>query len=219
MKHPFCFLILIYCLSGCNSPTGKNGSKNNADTLRTDTGHKQQQTILIKDKSNYDASFINGLNGYDEPIQLIDNYIVVNEKDTTYFPEILPLNEAIIFEGSGNHNRIQLTVTRTNLTTLVYDFKNTGNDNKIIDSRSGKAVIGSLFFFAPEADIDTIMNEGYACSEYWDTTRNCSFSVRIGLEPDKNGKQRAKITYGCTDNPGIDLDECPILRTRQEPSF
>jgi hypothetical protein len=100
------------------------------------------------------------------------------------------------------------------LTNINYDFQLLGKDNAIIDSKSGQAVLGSGFFLAPEGDIDTEMG-GYGSYEYWDKTKNCWLSIRIGIGRDTNGKQRAKLNYSCNDKnqKTIDLDECPVLRT------
>jgi hypothetical protein len=193
----------------CESDNNK--SVNNSQTVSADN---QQREIYIKDKSQYDQTFINGLAEHNEPIKIIDNYIITG-KDTTYFPNDLSLNKATLFKTTNDNNKFVLTVTRTNLTNLTYNFQLTDKDNKIINTKSGKAILGSMFFLASENDEDSQTGDGYGSSEYWDKTNDCWFAIRIGIGKDDNGKLRAMLNYGCNDKSKetLKLDECPTLRT------
>lgn len=187
---------------------------NDNQTLQTDSSDKQLHDIYIKDKSQYDQTFIDGLADYNEPIKLIDNYIITG-KDTTYFPNDLSLNKAITFKASKDNNSFLLTVTRTNLTNLTYNFQLTDKDNKTVDTKSGKAILGSMFFLASEMDEDSQTGDGYESYEYWDKANDCWFAIRVGGGKDDNGKQRVMLNYGCNDKSKqtLNLDECPTLRT------
>lgn len=214
MKHTMCIIALVLGLGSCKNPTSENSaSKNSDDSLQTTSATKQKQDIFIKDKTKYDQTFIEGLADYNEPIKLIDDYIVTG-KDTTFFPTDLILNKPTIFTAIKDDNNYVLLVTRTNYTNLTYNFQLKDRNNKIFDTKSGQAILGSMFFLAPEGDIDTEMGS-YGSYEYWDKSNNCLFSVRIGIGKDDNGKQRAKVNYNCDDRnkTAIDLDECPVLRT------
>ena len=184
------------------------------DTLQAVSADKQQLNIYIKDKSQYDQIFIDGLADYNEPIKLIDNFILIG-KDTTYFPDDLSINNAKTFKGTKDNIKYLLTVTRTNLTNLTYNFKLTDKDNKTVDTKSGKAILGSMFFLASEMDEDSQTGDGYGSCEYWDKTNECWFSIRVGFGKDDNGKKRAMLNYGCNDKSKqtLNLDECPTLRT------
>jgi hypothetical protein len=154
MKQTIYILTLAFGLCSCkNHTTEKTVYKNLADTLKTVSADKQQQDIYIKDKSQYDQTFIDGLADYNEPIKLIDNYILTG-KDTTYFPEDLILNKSTTFTAIKDNKKYVLTVKRTNLTNLNYKFQLTDNDNKTLDTKSGKAILGSTFFIGPEGDDD-----------------------------------------------------------------
>lgn len=220
MKQIIYVLTLTLGLWSCNNNTtektvNKTIEKNLVDTTQTDSTDKPQKDIYIKDKSQYDQVFIDGLGDYDSQIKLSDNYILTSS-DTTYFPEDLSLNKAITFEGTKDNNKFVLTVTRTNLTNLTYNFQLSDKDNTTLDTKSGKAILGSLFFFASEVDIDNQTNEGYGCSEYWDKTNDCWLAIRVGYGKDENGKLRAKLNYGCDNKnkPTLNLDDCPTLRTK-----
>lgn len=213
MKQTICILTWTLLLLSCSSKTSKTVDNVSVDRSQT-TADKTQSDIYVEDRSQYDQSFIEGLAGYNEPIRLIGNYIITG-KDTTYFPDTFPLDKAIVFKGTKADSIYLLTVTRKNLTNLMYDFKLTDKDDKIIYSKSGKSVLGSSFYLGSEMDEDTQIGEGYASYEYWDNTANCWFAIRIGYGKDDNGKQRAKLKYGCEDKSkqSLKLDECPILRT------
>lgn len=215
MKHKTYLLPIVFGLFNCNNQAAeKTVDKNVIDSVQITSINKDQTDIFVKDKSKYDQTFIDGLSGYNEPIKLIDNYIITG-KDTTYFPDDLPLNKQTIFKGSRNSRNIVLAVTRTNLTDLTYNFHLTDLDNKTIDNKAGEAILGSMFFLGSENDADSQTGETYGSYEYWDKSNGCWFSIRIGIGEDDNGRQRATLTYGCEDKikQTLNLDECPILRT------
>jgi len=214
MKQTIYILTIIIGLWGCNTQTTKKTTEQNfTNSTQTNSISNQRHNIYIKDKSQYDQTFINGLADFKDQIKLIANYIITGT-DTTYFPEDLALNKRTTFTASKDNKKFILIVTRTNLTNINYEFQLIDKDNGIIDSKSGQAILGSGFFLAPEGDIDAEMG-GYGSYEYWDKSNNCWFSARIGIGQDDNGKQRAKVNYSCDDKNkrAIDLDECPVLRT------
>jgi hypothetical protein len=213
MKQTF-YILIALGFWGCNTqPTEKNVEKKLADSVQTISVNKQREDFYFIDKSQYDKTFLDGLAEFNEPIELIDNYILTGT-DTTYFPEDLILNKKTTFSAVNDSNKFYLTVTRTNLTNINYEFQLLDKDNRIIVSKLGKAILSSGFFLATESDIDTEMG-GYGSNEYWDKSNNCWFSARIGIGKDGNGKQRAKLNYSCDDKnkEAINLDECPVLRT------
>lgn len=219
MKKTIYLLTLAFGLWSCNNRTmEKNVDRNSVDTLKAASADKKQQDIYIKDKSQYDPIFINGLANYNEPIKLIDNYIITG-KDTTYFPTDIILNMPTVFTAIKDNHKYVLTVTRTNYTNLTYNFQLTGSDNKILDTKSGQAILGSMFFIGPEGDDD--IEGGYGSQEYRDHTKDSWLSIRIEMGKADNGKQRAKIHYGFNDKTknSLDLNECPTLRTEYKGSI
>jgi hypothetical protein len=214
MKHTFHILILIFGIVSCNNlKTEKKDVKNSINTLKTVSPKKQLKDIYIKDKSQYDQTFIDGLADYTEPIKLIDNYILTG-KDTTYFPSDLPLNKEIHFKATKDEQHFLLSVMRVNHTSLTYNFEII-KDNETVDYKNGKAILGSMFFLASEMDEDSQTGDGYGSYEYWDKENDCWLAIRIGIGEDNNGKQRAMLKYGCKDKnkQTLSLDECPTLRT------
>jgi hypothetical protein len=199
-----------------NQTTEKTSDKFSTDTLQMVKVDNLKQDIYIKDKSQYDQKFIDGLADYNQPIKLIDNYIVAGN-DTTYFPEDIQLNKVTTFKASKDSLKYELTVKRINLTSLSYTFTITDRDNKTIDIKSGKAILGSTFFIGPEGDND--IAGGYGSQEYRDNRNESWLSIRIEMGKATDGVQRAKINYG-SDNKAnypfnLDLDDCPTLRTKK----
>lgn len=213
MKKTICLMLITLGLWSCNSLSSKKEGKSTADSSKTELASKSQSTIVIKDSSQYDQAFIKGLSGYKDPLQLIGNTIIAGS-DTTYFPEEFPLNKTVNFKAAKDHKKYMLSVTRTNLTNLSYSFQLSDEKDQLIDSKSGNAVLGPMFFLASETDQDTQTGEWYASNEYWDITNNCWFAVRIGQGKDSHQKQRAMINYGCEDKnkPNVNLEGCPTLR-------
>ena len=175
---------------------------------------EEGSNLYINNKSQYDQIFIDGLAKYKERIKLVDNFIIV-DSDTIYFPEDLPLKKETYFKGTSNGNHFLLSITRTSLTNLVYNFEIIGSDHETVDWRSGNATLASIFFLASETDEDSETDESYESSEYWDKSDGCELSIRVGIGKDDNGKLRAKVTFGCDDKSKgtLALDDCPTLRT------
>lgn len=213
MKQTIYILTVTLLLLSCSSKSRKTVDKVSADTLKKISADKMQSDIYVKDKSQYDQSFIDGLSGYKEPIKLIENYVLIGQ-DTVYFPEDIQLNKETIFKGTKDQRSFVLNVTRTNLTSLSYKFELFNKEKQLLNSKSGKATLGSLFFIGSESDTDDESGNGYLSTEYWDNSSECSFAIRIG-EKDNKGKLRAKIILYCENNKSnnINLDENPTMRT------
>ena len=215
MKQTIYILALASAYWSCNSrATEKPSGKNGTEIPPTASVHQKQADIYIQNKSRYDPAFIEGLAGYSEPIKLAGHFIVTGG-DTTYFPHDLPLNKKTIFKGSKDSRHFVLSVTRTNLTNLDYRFQLTDKKHRTIDSKSGKAVLSSLFFLASEIDVDSQTGKEYGSCEYVDSTAGVRLSIRIGIGLDRNGKKRAVLTYNGDgkNKPALPPDACPTLRT------
>lgn len=213
MKNAVLIVMVTLVFCSCYHQPSKMEGKSSAEPVQAGTVSKEQSTLIIKDSTRYDPTFIKGLTKYKKPIQLIDNYIIAGT-DTTYFPEDIPLNKTIDFKATKDQKKYVLSVSRTSLTNLTYAFKLMDEKDKLLDSKSGNAVLGSMFFLASEIDQDLKTGEGYSSYEYWDNSTDCWFSVRIGHGNAPDGKQRAKVNYGCVDKnkQALTLKECPTLR-------
>ncbi|MFN9115330.1 MAG: hypothetical protein ACK5XN_35185 [Bacteroidota bacterium] len=190
-----------------------NGNQKTVDTLQTVSAEKQLQDIYIKDKSQYDQKFIDGLADFKEQIKLVDNFIIVG-KDTAYFPEDLILNKKTTFTALKDNHKFSMTVTRTNLTNINYKFQLIDKDNAVIDSKTGQAILGSGFFLAPEGEPDLETGISFVSNEYGMQNESFWIVIKIGMDKDYEGKKRAKIIYGHIDKSKMTepVMESPILR-------
>ena len=213
MKKTLGVVMFTMTLWSCNSQSSKTEGNSSTEPLKTELAAENKPTIFIKDSSLYDPAFVKGLKDYNEPLQLIGNYVIAGT-DTIWFPEDLPLNKHLEFKATKDHQNYLLSVSRTNLTNLSYSFQLTDEKDKLIDSKSGNAVLGSMFFLASETDNDSETGEVYGSYEYWDNSNDCWFAIRIGHGNTPNGKQRAIVNYGCEDKnkQAFMLEQCPTLR-------
>jgi hypothetical protein len=206
-------LTLALGLGSCNNQTTeKPVDKNSIDTSQTVSTDKHQQDIYIKDKSQYDQTFIEGLSDYNEPIKLIDNFLIIGN-DTTYFPDDLNLNEEYIFKANKDSQNYVLKVRRINATSLKFNFQLFDN-SKLLHTETGVAILPSLFFLGPEGEPDIQTGNSFFSHEYLKKDNGFWLCINIGIDKDSKGKQRAKITYRYTDKSKqtTNLEECPILR-------
>jgi len=214
MKHTIYILIFVFGLSSCiNQTTEKSANKNSADTTQTVSTDNPKQVIYIKNKSQYDQTFIDGLSEYNKPIKLIDNFMLIGN-DTTYFPDDLSLNKEYIFKANNNGQKYVLTVKRINETTLKFNFQLFEN-SKLLQTETGEANLPSLFFLGPEGEPDIQTGDSFFSQEYLKNDNRIWLCINIGMDKDYKGKQRAKITYRYTDKSKqtANLEECPVLRT------
>jgi hypothetical protein len=211
MKQIIYFLTLIVGLWSCSNQSKEKAVDTNlVDTLKMASIDKQSDSN-VTDKSQYDSSFIDGLKEFND-FKLFGNFVLVGN-DTIYLPEDLPLNREQHFKGLKNGRQFILTLKRTNLTNLMYNFKQITRGNKVINSINGIAVLSAGIVLASEVDEDEIAGESYGSAEYWDKSDNYSFAIRIG-EKDGNGKVRVKIKLHHIDkkSKNIKLGDSPIMR-------
>ena len=208
-------LMLLFGAMGCNSPSNKQSAQDAVDTTQEALlDEKPKERIYIADRSLYDEAFVTVISTYPNALKLIDDHVIAGG-DTTYFPTVLELDREITFQGKNNNFSVLLTVTRTSLTNLTYQFKLIGKNNKVMDTKSGTAIIG-MFFLGDEIDIDLERNEGYTSTVYWDRGDEYLFSIRIENEPDDSSIIRAMVNYRYNDQSKkhLEIQDCPTLRTK-----
>jgi len=214
MKQTIYILTLTFLLLSCSGKTRKTVDTKSVDILQTISADKKQSDIYIKDKSQYDQSFIDGLSDFKEQIKLIDNYIITGT-DTTYFPEDLAINKRTTFIASKDNNKFLLTVTRTNLTNINYEFQLIDKDNAIKDSNSGLAILGSGFFLGTEGEPDIQTGDSFVGYEYRTENNKFWLVIKVGMDKNYKGKKRAKISFGYKDKSKetMNVEDGPILRS------
>jgi hypothetical protein len=167
------------------------------------------------DSSQYTPVFLQQLKeaDYPEKINLQGDYLLVGA-DTVYFPTQLALGKVYFFAGDGGGKSCRLKVKRVNLTSLDYEFQ-LYRLGKPPYNESGRADLGAMFFLADEVDEDDETQEAYGAAEYSRTANGCWFTIRLGREPDQEGRLRAEVRLGCEDNKHeAPVDDSPTLRER-----
>lgn len=205
----------------CNNPATNNNSLSTpSDTIKTVSVdslnieknevslNKVKTEIVVKNKSDYSENFIQGLRelGY-EKFELKDSLLIINGKDTSYFPETPEIGKEIVLTGRKENLAIALTVKRINYTTVDYKIEMV-EFGKTSHNQSGKADIISSFFFGTESDQSEKTGNEYfvtAFTEYKD--KDCYTFIRLGYEEETGPFLLGKLKKNCNGKiMDIDLD-------------
>lgn len=203
-----------------NSATHNNSLSTPSDTIKTVSVdslnmeknevslNKIKTEIVVKNKSDYSENFIQGLRelGY-EKFELKDSLLLINGKDTSYFPETPEIGKEIVLTGRKENLAIALTVKRINYTTVDYKIEMV-EFGKTSHNQSGKADIISSFFFGTESDQSEKTGNEYfvtAFTEYKD--KDCYTFIRLGYEEETGPFLLGKLKKNCNGKiMDIDLD-------------
>ena len=205
----------------CNNPATNNNSLSTpSDTIKTVSVdslnieknevslNKIKTEIVVKNKSDYSENFIQGLRelGY-EKFELKDSLLIINSKDTSYFPETTEIGKQIVLTGRKENLAIALTVKRINYTTVDYKIEMV-EFGKTSHNQNGKADIISSFFFGTESDQSEKTGNEYfvtAFTEY--KGKDCYTFIRLGYEEETGPFLLGKLKKNCNGKiMDIDLD-------------
>lgn len=214
-------LFITLTIVACNNPATNNNSLSTpSDTIKTVSVdslnmeknevslNKIKTEIVVKNKSDYSENFIQGLRelGY-EKFELKDSLLLINGKDTSYFPETPEIGKEIVLTGRKENLAIALTVKRINYTTVDYKIEMV-EFGKTSHNQSGKADIISSFFFGTESDQSEKTGNEYfvtAFTEYKD--KDCYTFIRLGYEEETGPFLLGKLKKNCNGKiMDIDLD-------------
>lgn len=203
-----------------NSATHNNSLSTTSETIKTVpvdslnmeknevSLNKIKTEIVVKNKSDYSENFIQGLRelGY-EKFELKDSLLLINGKDTSYFPETPEIGKEIVLTGRKENLAIALTVKRINYTTVDYKIEMV-EFGKTSHNQSGKADIISSFFFGTKSDQSEKTGNEYfvtAFTEYKD--KDCYTFIRLGYEEETGPFLLGKLKKNCNGKiMDIDLD-------------
>lgn len=198
-----------------------SNSQKNEDTASSSAITAQSMKIdnvEITNTSDYSKAFIDELvaGKYEQPVKLTGDYIITGT-DTFSFPAVLPLSKPTTFVADKDNKHYELEITRTNLSSVNFKFELTDNTKKVLHTEKGEASMSPFFFLGAESDEDE-NEEMYDVIPYTmnDAAGNCYFSLRVESAADANGKQKARVNYGCTDSskPALEPGESPVLRAK-----
>ena len=205
----------------CNNPATNNNSLSTpSDTIKTVSVdslnieknevslNKIKTEIVVKNKSDYSENFIQGLRelGY-EKFELKDSLLIINGKDTSYFPETPEIGKEIVLTGRKENLAIALTVKRINYTTVDYKIEMV-EFGKTSHNQSGKADIISSFFFGTESDQSEKTGNEYFVTEFTEyKDKDCYTFIRLGYEEETGPFLLGKLKKNCNGKiMDIDLD-------------
>lgn len=214
-------LFITLTIVACNNPATNNNSLSTpSDTIKTISVdslnieknevslNKIKTEIVVKNKSDYSENFIQGLRelGY-EKFELKDSLLIINGKDTSYFPETPEIGKEIVLTGRKENLAIALTVKRINYTTVDYKIEMV-EFGKTSHNQSGKADIISSFFFGTESDQSEKTGNEYFVTEFTEyKDKDCYTFIRLGYEEETGPFLLGKLKKNCNGKiMDIDLD-------------
>jgi hypothetical protein len=205
VKHIFTIIIGLSFIACNNSATNNKTDPTSLDKVKTVSSPNDQPTvtssdkkateIIVKNKADYSENFIKGLQkfGY-KKIELIDSFLIIDQKDTVTFSMAQRIGEQIVYTGRQGNLAIALTITRMNYTTIDYKVEMV-EFGKANHNESGQADIRSGFFLGAESNDDERTGEAYFVTEYINNkTKDCYTSIRLSddylgkIIKDCNGK-------------------------------
>ena len=182
-----------------SSDTIKSVSVESLDVDKNEVPSDKRETeIVIKNESDYSEKFIQGLKelGY-EKFELKHSLLLINGKDTAYFPETPKIGKQIVLTGKKGNLAIALTVKRINYTTVDYKIEMV-EFGKASHIQSGQADIISSFFFGAESDESEKTGNGYFVTEFTEyKDKDCYTFIRLGYDEETGPYLLGKLKKNC----------------------
>lgn len=192
-------LITILLIVGTFSLTDAKPKKNNL-------------TISIDDREQYSEEFINELDSKFESlyksIELEDNLLIFDKRDTMYFPEEPLLEEIYTLKANNKMWLSELTIERINQTSIKFNVDFTDRLGYKI-SEKGIATLSPSFILGSESD--DIKGEVYY-QVYVHRNGNRNIAIRLGVE-----KGTENLLIGRIQIAGI--ERCSIIETDRLPNY
>ena len=168
--------------------------------------------VTVKDVTKYSKEFLDGLvnSGMSNKFMLIDNLLIVDNKDTSRLPSFVEAGKPRTLTGCNGKDCYTLTLEKVNFSTLKYKCDiNKGGKTMTI---SGEADMSPLFFLGSEVLTDEVKETDYAAFDYSEQNKDCFFSFRIG---NNKGVLGCKIIMTCKDETkNVTLNDSPLLKVK-----
>lgn len=203
---------------------GKLSSNSNPSTEESEATNRIQQNsseingMISEEKSMYSKVFLKEMERIrkdypDYSPKLLNDGKLIVQGDTSLFPTELILGKWYHFTANKNGWNPKLEVRRINYTTL--EFKYTLHKNGVLEfSDQGEAEINPMFFLADEGGDDVETEDSWFAQTYYKGPENCRTEIRMGLDKDVNGKNRAMVSAYCNNKTYLGIDEDIMLRTK-----
>lgn len=173
---------------------------------------KNHLTISIEDKDQYSEEFVTELDTKFEDlytsIDLEDNLLILDKRDTMYFPEEPVMEEIYTLKASNKMWISELTVERINQTSIKFNVAFTDRLGYKI-AEKGIATLSPSFILGSESD-DINGEVYYLVYVHRDGNRN--IAIRLGIE-----KGTENLLIGRIQIAGI--ERCSIIETDRLPVY
>ncbi|WP_264791722.1 hypothetical protein [Aureispira anguillae] len=173
--------------------------------------------IHIDNKNDYSETFISDLKTIKglKRADLKGNRMILNEKDTFYFPPILKQKKRIVLTARKDNLAIALTIQQINQTSIKYQLEMV-EFGKTSTIRKGIANLSAFFFLASETNTYEKTGVGYLATSFSDKSKSCLTEILIGNMDDAPNKPfLVKLTANCNQGiRDINLKNFPTLREK-----
>ncbi len=137
--------------------------------------------VIVKNKSDYSENFIDSLTKMSRfrEFELSDNFMIVNKKDTVYFPDRPKINKRVILTAKKEELAIALSIKRKNQVLIEYKIEMV-EFGKASFNTKGVAEIRPSFFLKPQYDTNNITGTVYSSTSFRDDRGECHNEIRLG---------------------------------------
>ena len=226
MKQIIYIFLFFFTLASCQTNKSDKTEVGISDEVRTEkndsvqqvikqldsTNEKNDNSIFIKDSSDYSISFLNAMieSGIDN-VSLVDSFLILSPTDTVTFPQIPEVGKKTTLTAKKDELAIALTIDRINQTTIDYKIEMVEFGNASYNYE-GQADLIPRFYFGAETDESSLSGISYLSTEFSSNQDSCYTYIRLGKEGDSGPYLLGKIIKNCNGNiKDIGLDDFPTL--------
>lgn len=194
-------LITILLLAGFSPSTNAKPKKNKLD-------------VSIEDSCDYSKIFLQNLKNSKledlyKSINLKDSLVILDNKDTVYFPERPKLKKMYFLKSSNRMWVSELRVERINQTSIEYMVAYTDRLGYRIEEK-GIANLNPSFVLGSE--IDDVNGIAFAANEYSESDGKRFISIKLGVEDNSDSLLMGRVFI-----KGI--ERCSIIKMEKLPIY
>ena len=226
MKHIIYISLIFFTLASCQTNKPDKIETDISEEIKSEkvdlvqqiieqpssTNDKIDNSIFIKDSSDYSISFLNAMieSGMDN-VSLVDSFLILSPTDTVTFPQIPKVGKKTILTAKKDELAIALTIKRINQTTIDYKIEMV-EFGKASYNYEGQADLIPRFYFGAETDESSLSGISYLSTEFSTNQDSCYTYIRLGREEDSGRYLLGKIIKNCNGKiKDIGLDNFPTL--------
>ena len=188
-------------------------------SLSTAKPKKNKLTISVEDKCDYSSVFLKDLKNSKlddvyKSINLKDSLVILDNKDTVYFPTKPEVKKMYFLKSSNKMWISELRVERINQSSIEYMVAYTDRLGYRIEEK-GIANLNPTFVLGSE--IDDVNGIAFAANEYSDNDGKRYISIRLGVEDDSDSLLLGRVFIKGIDRCSIiEMEKLPIYKEERE---